>query len=375
MTAKKCISTGLAVLLFIVIGSIRAQEGQPLQENVQESREEMPGDEPPAESQPQPESEPEMQQTEPPVEDAQQPVMEAEKQEQQQVPQEIEPAADVADEEAMQLVDGKAYEKAGYKLIAGPLPKVLKARDKPYVVVASIEVPPNRQTTIEPGTVLLFRNFTGLHVQGRLVSEGTKAKPIIYTSEFDTVYNELSKIEANPFDWDGIYIHDDGIGTLLTYCKIFYSVYGIRSDTKFIRIEPAQFKYNGKSNLTIMGTEHKVTRKPYSYVLSTKDATVDGVPVNLLSDPAAPRRNILRYVGLTALVSGAGVGVYEVIKLRESQDEFDDLSSTSFANLNQNSSSDWESAQKQRNKEIVYSAASIGAGVLGGFGFVMSFRF
>jgi hypothetical protein len=229
--------------------------------------------------------------------------------------------------------------------------------------------------TIEPGVIFLFRNFTGVHVQGKLVAEGSRNEPIVFTSEFDTIYNPYSDMIANPFDWDGVYIHDDAIGTMLSYCKVAFSVYGIKSDTKFIRIDPAMFHQNGKGNLAIEGVEHQVGNKPYRFILDEKDAMIDGVPVNLLRDPAAPRRNVLRYVGLAAAVGGIGLGVYEAIELNGSQETFDELSSTEFDNLNAGSEKDWEDARSFRNRDIVYTASSFGVGLLGVVGFSWSFAF
>ena len=114
-----------------------------------------------------------------------------------------------------------------FDTLGGPLPKILKAQAKPYYVIADIEVPANRVVTIEPGVVILFKNFTGLHVSGKLIAEGTKNQPIIFTSENDKKYNPSSVLMPNPYDWNGIYIHDGAFGSILTHCTISYTVYGI----------------------------------------------------------------------------------------------------------------------------------------------------
>lgn len=270
---------------------------------------------------------------------------------------------------------GAAETTAGFEQIGGPLPKVLKEIGRPYLVVTDIEVPANRMVTIEAGVVLLFRNFTGLHVQGKLVAAGTRERPVVFTSEFDTAYNRSSTMVPNPFDWDGIYIHDDAIGTMLTYCTVAFSVYGIKSDTRFIRIEPALFRQNGKGNLSIENVEQTVGSAPYSYVLDVKDAVIDGVPVNLLRDPAAPRRNLLRYVGIAAALGGIGAGIYEAMQLDGSQTAYRALSSSEFANLRYGSGQQVEDARARRNRYRAYAAASLGVGVLGTVGLAWSFTF
>ena len=48
-----------------------------------------------------------------------------------------------------------------------------------------------------------------------------------------------------------------------------------------------------------------VESSPYSYSISVKDAMVDGVPVKILQDPEARKRNSFRYSGLGICAAGA----------------------------------------------------------------------
>ncbi len=292
----------------------------------------------------------------------------AEKKEEKQLP-----PKDTLAEKEVKVAEKKAVE---FESISGPLPKTVKAKDTPYLVVSDIEVPPDRIVTIEPGTVFLFKNFAGLHVQGRLIAEGTKVKPIVFTSEYDRSFNPSSKQYPNPYDWNGMYIHSDGLGTRLSFCKILYSVYGIVSETKFIRIDPCLFKNNGRSDLVIEGTEHKIQKGPYRYVLSKKDATIDGVPVNLLKDPLAPRRNIVRYTSLAAILGGCAATAFQALEYRDSQERLESLSDKDdFENLQKHTSEDWEVAQENRNFDILLGGAGLGVGLLGIIGFVWTFTF
>jgi hypothetical protein len=269
----------------------------------------------------------------------------------------------------------EARESRPFDTLAGPLPAVVEQRGRPYLVVADIEVPANTVVTIEPGVVLLFKNFTGLHVEGRLVAEGTMLKPIVFTSELDQEHNPASSLIANPYDWNGIYIHKGGLGTSFAHCRVRYSVYGIISDTKFIRVAPALFADNGKSDLVIEGTEHRVGETAYTYVLSTKDATVDGVPVKILRDPLAIRRNVIRYTGLTALLGGCAVGAYRLVQLQDSRERLEALSSTEVRNVTTHSSKEWEKAHRRRNEDIAWSAAAFGLGLLGAVSLTWTFSF
>ena len=265
--------------------------------------------------------------------------------------------------------------------IAGPLPKVVENTGRPVLVIADIEVPAGRMVLVEPGVVFLFRPMTGLHVQGRLEVNGTRERPVVFTSENDQAYNKASSLLANPYDWNGIYVHADALGSVFEHVKVGYSVYGIVSETRFVRVEPGQFAENGKSNLVIEGVEHVTSREPYSYVLSTKDAMVDGVPVNILRDPAAPRRNALRYTGLGLLLAGCAAGVAEAIMASRAADDLDALSNANvsepegFDNLRTGSSSEWEDADSRRTWNTVGCAAGFVVGALGAVGLTWSFTF
>jgi hypothetical protein len=265
--------------------------------------------------------------------------------------------------------------------LAGALPKVLKNPGHPYLVVADIEVPQDRMVVVEEGAVLLFRPFTGLHVQGRLEVHGTKLNPVVFTSENDPTHSGNDALVANPFDWNGIYVHGAALGSSFENIRVQYSVYGIVSETRFVRVDPGVFVENGKSNLVIEGVEKVSSAEPHSYVLSTKDAMVDGVPVKILKDPAAPRRNAYRYVGLGLLLVGCGAGAAEAVLAGRASDELDALSNTNaatvegFDNLRYGSSAEWDNASSSKTWNTVGCVAGFVVGALGAAGLVWSFTF
>jgi hypothetical protein len=266
-----------------------------------------------------------------------------------------------------------AMQTEAFDTLAGPLPKIVKAGNKPYLVATNIEVPVAKTVTIEPGTVFLFKNFSGLHVQGRLIAEGTKSQPIVFTSEFDRAYAPGSTRDANPYDWDGIYIHSDGFGTRLSNCKIDYSVYGLVSETKFIRLEPILLRNNGKKVITIDNKEHLTGDTPFNYVLSIKDAVKDGVPVDIFKDPLAPRRNTLRYTGLTLFAGGCAAGVYQVNQSIQSQARVDSLQSLdTYIGKHE---PEFTAAQKERTKDFLLTGAGFLVAILGAIGFSWTFTF
>ena len=286
----------------------------------------------------------------------------------------LEPAAPVKDSAAPAAAPVHPAAVA-FDTIAGPLPATVKAKGKPYLVVGDIEVPTGKTVSVEQGAVFLFKNFTGLHVQGKLVALGTRDRPIVFTSENDRSVNPGSALLPNPYDWNGIYIHADGLGTSMAYCKIMFTVYGIVSETKFIRLDPVVLRSNGKSNLVIEGKEQTVTDKPFSYVLSTKDAMIDGVPVKILRDPVAPRRNAVRYVSLAGMLAGAAGGAYYGVQWKKNQDYLMRISTDDPQKLRLHSGTDWTQTQSLRNKDIWYTSGGALVAVICALGFSWSFTF
>jgi len=255
--------------------------------------------------------------------------------------------------------------------LVGDLPKALLAEKGPYLVTTDIYVPAGKTVTIQSGTVLLFKNFTGLHVQGKLVIFGLPDKPVIFTSENDHRFNPAASLNPNSYDWNGIFIHDDAIGTDMQNFEIAYSVYGINSLTKFIRITNGVFQENGRANLTIEGMPLTVTADPFSYSLSVKNAAVDGVPVKILEDPDAVKRSSLRIGGLSAFLCGVAVGAIFTMQTNANQTRLNEVKGDLYTFTN----SDYLSARTARNRNEGFMIAGYCLGLVGAAGFSWSFRY
>ncbi len=271
-----------------------------------------------------------------------------------------------------------SFSQDNYNLptLSGPLPKLVTNIGKPYLVKSDIEVPFGKTVTIEPGVVFLFQNFTGFQVQGQLICEGTKDKPIIFTSEFDGKYHPDSTQIANPFDWNGVYIHKDAFGSRFQFCRVHYSVYGIKSDTRLIRLDPCIFRGNGKVNFTLTDSIVEISEgKPFSYVLSARDAQREGVSIKLVEDPQGKKRRFFRIGGGLDFLAGAAVSAYGYYRYRDSSEEFEFLSSDDIDNTGSNSDSKWNEARKDKNGDIAMMAVGAAAAVLGAVGFTVSFTF
>jgi hypothetical protein len=253
--------------------------------------------------------------------------------------------------------------------IAGSLPDTVKARTMPYLVVGDIEVPVNKTVTIEKGVVFLFKTFTGMHVLGKLNAQGTSEAPIIFTSENDSLSGAETSLHAVAYDWNGIYFHECAVGSKMSFCTVKYSVYGIVSETKYIKLSPVNFSFNGKSDLVIEGKKQAVTDQPFLYNNFSE----------ILIDPLAYRRTTLRYAGIAvAIMAGAGT-VYYAVQWNKAQTYLSSISKDDPPNVPpptyQKNKPDWKNAQTKRNNFINYTVVSGTLAMLGMIGVGWSFTF
>lgn len=246
-----------------------------------------------------------------------------------------------------------------FDTLIGPLPPLVKNKNIPYLVPSNIEVSPERTVTIEPGTIFLFKNFAGLHIRGRLIAHGNLSQPIVFTSEFDNQYNGSAPREANPFDWDGIHMTEDAFGTQLSNCSISYSVYGILSETKYIRLESLLLKENGKSVITIDNSEYQINDSSFNYILEKKDVIKDGVPIELFRDPLEKKRRILKMAGIVLFSGGIGSGIYYATEYKKATSNLSNLSNSDFNNLNLHSSKEWNDAKDDRTRNSLLCGSGI----------------
>ena len=252
-----------------------------------------------------------------------------------------------------------------FEKIGGPLPDTVRAHKKPYLVVADIEVPVNKTVTIEKGVVFLFKAFTGMHVLGKIDAQGTNDAPVIFTSENDRLMGTKTSLRPVPYDWDGINVHESAVGSKMSFCNVKYSVYGIVSETRYIKLSPVSFSFNGKSDLVIEGKKQAVTDKPFWYNNFSK----------ILIDPLAYKRKALRFGGLTvALAAGAGT-VYYAMQWNKAQTYFSSISRDDPLELYNKNYPDWENAQTKRNNFRNTTVVSGALAVLGMIGVRWSFRF
>ena len=240
-----------------------------------------------------------------------------------------------------------------------------------FVVVGNLYIPPGTTVSISPGTVFLFENFAGLHIQGTLLARGTENKPIIFTSTNDHEWNPAASVDAAPFDWNGIDMDEAAIGTELSECVIRYSVYGIRAQTEHFRLKNVSFNYNGKADLTIKGEQRKINEQPYSCGLQ-KPAPVIVSPV---TNKSTRFRMTIRYTGLTLALAGCAAGSWALSAYPQAQKNFDKINTRDNGGALLYTSAEWDAAKQTRDRDLAALLLGWGGALIGVTGFVATFTF
>ncbi len=267
--------------------------------------------------------------------------------------------------------------------LSGALPSVLIVENSPYIVEADIFVSPGTTVSIDSGVVLLFNNFSGLHVQGSLYAKGTPQQPVVFTSKNDTYYNPYASISAAPYDWNGIDIYENAIGTHFENCVLQYSVYGIRSQTEYFRIRDCRFLQNGKSNVSIKQNILDVSTSQFSYT-NTEEKTIpipqsEPAPqkpsITEKEDNNHPFGKVLRYSGAICAVAGITAAVWRYQKYTDAKREYENISQDNDFNKKNYTSKDWEKSRDNYKRESILTSVYGGIGLLGLLSFGLSFTF
>lgn len=313
--------------------------------------------------------------------------------------------------------------------LSGTLPPKITNEGKPYLVTAPIDIPEGSHTTIEEGTILLFKNFTGLSVNGILVVEGASEMPVVFTSENDTLYNTDAALEPAPFDWDGIIVNPGQKNSVFDYCEIKYSLFGIKCESGNISIKECVFQDNGNADISIKGVVQEIGKSTFNYIsdqeyTNTTIAVVDTVSAGDLysineenatkndkevvnvtqyndessvkeksldlntpedkteeksisyekssSKPKKGGKIALRLVSFAAVVAGGTYGVVEMTGYGDARDTFDEIDNYDGMKY---SSQDWNDAKNEVNDHVPLIVTGFGIALAGLTLFSISFGF
>lgn len=245
-----------------------------------------------------------------------------------------------------------------------------------YLVTADLVIPPGQTTVIEQGTVVLFKNFTGLLVEGTLIARGTAKNPVVFTSENDTTLRRSDKTPA-PYDWNGITISEASAGSSLQRCQVRYSLFGINSLTGFITLDSCFFLQNGKSDLTIAGKEFVPVQGKLSYGVLSGAQPVKRITSAPSLLPRYSTGQMLRGGGALLFVGGLAAGIIEAYRFRDANRTFEKLNDPgNSANLlSPTIVGDWNEARRERDLHMAGVIGFAACALTGGVLFTLSFHY
>jgi hypothetical protein len=253
--------------------------------------------------------------------------------------------------------------------LAGELPAIVKNTGRPYFVAADIIVPPGKTVVIEPGTILLFHTFSGLQVHGVLLARGRENAPILFSSENDGSHGGLTNPAPAPYDWNGITIYENALGTSFFFCNVTYSLFGINSLCSQICLKSCRFSQNGKAEFTVLGERQSVADAPFSWGEQTA-AGVDKVHSRALA-----QKLVLRIGGFGLLAAGGAVGVWKTMDYPASRDKFNKLNDTASYINKKNPAiiNEWNTAKTTVNRNSALMIGGYALAVIGAIGIGFSF--
>ena len=200
----------------------------------------------------------------------------------------------------------------------------LDSTGNPFIVEKDITVPKGKSLTIKEGCALLFKQFSGLLIQGTCTVNGTQEHPVIFTSINDAMYNKTTAQEAGTFDWNGITVAKKSGPAVFNHIDVRYSVYGIKSQNPGIVIRQAIFNHNGQFHFTINEKIQSVQdNQAYSYNDSPNAATAE--PVKEISAAPSHKLKIIRYSLLGVGAAGTIAGIITTINAISAYGDWKDI--------------------------------------------------
>jgi len=197
----------------------------------------------------------------------------------------------------------------------------LDSTGNPFIVEKDITVPKGKSLTIKEGCALLFKQFTGLTIQGTCTVNGTQEHPVVFTSMNDAMYNKTTAQEAGAFDWNGITVGKKSGPAVFNYADIRYSVYGIKSQNPGIVIRQSTFNHNGQFHFTINEKIQTIQdNQPYSFNDSPKAATAEPTKAG-----PSQKLKIIRYSLLGVGAAGTVAGLITTINAISAYGKWKDI--------------------------------------------------
>jgi hypothetical protein len=239
-----------------------------------------------------------------------------------------------------------------------------------YLATHDIVVDKGKVLTLFPGSRVLFTKDTRLIVKGKLVCQGTVAKPVSFGAldNADYFYPIGPEIEAR---WEGIVLTDSG-EIELALAHIDNSKYGITVQTRgsILVLDSVRFVNNKYWNLSIGGDSVLVYSNQYVSYKSLYGKGPAKPPSGLqrfglyLQTPGG-KKVALRVGSATVAVSGVLLAITEQVIAMKYQKKTNDADSTPEAN------------RFKKQGDIAYDLRNVFgiAGMVGAAGFIATFYF
>jgi hypothetical protein len=246
----------------------------------------------------------------------------------------------------------------------------LDSAGNPFIVEKDITVPKGKSLTINEGCALIFKQFTGLTIQGSCTVNGTKDHPVVFTSINDAIYNKTTAQEAGAFDWNGLTVLKKSGPVVFNHIDVRYSVYGIKSQNPGIVIRQSTFNQNGQFHFTVNEKIQSVQdNQPYSFNDSPQPQTAAATPVKT---EKSGNIKIIRY-GLLGVGSAAAIaGVVMSIKAAGAYSDWKDIENKLPVDIKPG---EYEKLQNDYNGAFTWALILDILGGLGLAGFGVTFAF
>ena len=150
----------------------------------------------------------------------------------------------------------------------------------PYIV-NKFTVNAGKTLTIQAGVVVKFINSpytdSAITVEGTLVTQGTEAKPVVFTAASDNTVGGSNSYTGGGIktSWERLYISSGSTGSQLTYTTLKYggntyyeaALYVKQSDVQLSNVEIAGSTYSGIASVsgTITGSGVTLSNNTYGF--------------------------------------------------------------------------------------------------------------
>jgi len=144
-----------------------------------------------------------------------------------------------------------------------------------YLVTKDIIVKSGSTIVFSAGSIIRFKPYTGITVEGSIKCNGTFFDPVVFTSDNDRNASTVLANQPAPFDWNGISAMQTADTISFINTKIAFSTFGMSVASPFSRLtlDTMMFVKNGRQDFSIAGKEISINdNSAFSYVSKPRPA-------------------------------------------------------------------------------------------------------